>query len=520
MVDVPQRAYPNSEETSSKPAASISGIAATIAVAGSVLTSLLFVVEFVFIAAHRARYHFDLEWMEGAIIDHVARVLSGRSLYVPPSVDFVPLIYTPFYYWVCAPFAALLGVDYFAARLVSLLATLACFALVFGIVYRESNVGGRRGLQAVLPAVVATGVYAGTFALSGGWLDLARVDSLFVALCLGALFTARWARTPGGLLAAALLTFLAFFTKQAGLAVLPGIAISLWALRGSRSAFLFAGATLALVGGSVLALHHVTGGWSTYYLFLVPASHPNDVVEYLNFWKVEVFAEVPFGIVFGLYFALGPGDEHSRERRWAVLPFAGFLIAAAYALRIHSGSYLNDKMPLHAAVALLAGLGLDAAVRGDSAERLRRRAFAYSAILCQLLGLIYPAEGYLPTRGDVAEGRALLNFARMFRGEVLFTEHGHLASQLGKPSTAHGMATFDIERMEKDPRNGRFLVESSYERALSAHRFAAIFTDDGLVMQPAIDRYYRPALYFHDEQRLTPKTGFGARPRNLYVPRR
>jgi hypothetical protein len=224
-------------------------------------------------------------------------------------------------------------------------------------------------------------------------------------------------------------------------------------------------------------------------------------------------------IVFGLYFALGPGDEWSRERRRSILPFAGFAIAAAYTLMLHSGSFLNDKMLLHAAAALLIGLGLDAAVRGDPAGRTRRMAFAYSAIFCQLLVLVYPLENYLPTRADEKEGRALLELARGIRGDILFTESGHLARRLGKPSTAHGMPTFDILRMLTDPRDARGLLTASYERALASHRFAAVITADGLVFQPAIDRYYQPAPYPHDERLLLPKTGPAARPRNFYLPR-
>ena len=91
MLDAtaPLDPYPSAKATPTKPADRIARIAAKIAVTGSLLLALLFVAEFVWAAAHRARYQFDLEWMEGAIVDHVDRLLSGASLYVPPSVDFL-----------------------------------------------------------------------------------------------------------------------------------------------------------------------------------------------------------------------------------------------------------------------------------------------------------------------------------------------------------------------------------------------------------------------------------------------
>ena len=63
----------------------------------------------------RARYPFELEWMEGGVLDHVRVVLSGQPLYRAPSVEFTPFIYTPFYYAVCAALARVFGVGFFLA---------------------------------------------------------------------------------------------------------------------------------------------------------------------------------------------------------------------------------------------------------------------------------------------------------------------------------------------------------------------------------------------------------------------
>ncbi|MGZ3453482.1 MAG: hypothetical protein ACXVEF_28010, partial [Polyangiales bacterium] len=55
--------------------------------------SVAFLVMFVVVAVIRSRYPYELEWMEGAMVDHVDRILQGKRLYVQPSIDFVPFIY-------------------------------------------------------------------------------------------------------------------------------------------------------------------------------------------------------------------------------------------------------------------------------------------------------------------------------------------------------------------------------------------------------------------------------------------
>src|SRR5262249_38404210 len=128
------------------------------------LGSLGYVAAFLWIAVNRASYPFDLEWMEGGVVDHVERLLAGKPLYTAPSVDFVSYIYNPLYYLLSAPVAVVVGVDYLALRLVSTIATVASFVLIFAIVRRET--------KAPVPALFAVGAYAGSFELSGGWFDL------------------------------------------------------------------------------------------------------------------------------------------------------------------------------------------------------------------------------------------------------------------------------------------------------------------------------------------------------------
>ncbi len=138
--------------------------------AAAVVLSLALFALLAFCIAGRLAFPFELEWMEGATLMHVRRVAQGLPLYVQPTIDFVPFAYPPLYYYVCVPFAWLLGANFAAMRLVSVLATGATLILVWLTVKRHS--GGLAG-------TLAAGMFAGCYALSDGRrLDLGRADGV------------------------------------------------------------------------------------------------------------------------------------------------------------------------------------------------------------------------------------------------------------------------------------------------------------------------------------------------------
>ena len=66
---------------------------------------------FVAIALLRIGYPFELEWMEGSMVAHIARVVAGQPLYVSPTLAFTPFAYPPLYFEVSALFARILQVS-------------------------------------------------------------------------------------------------------------------------------------------------------------------------------------------------------------------------------------------------------------------------------------------------------------------------------------------------------------------------------------------------------------------------
>ena len=146
-------------------------------------------------------------------------IVPGAPIYTRPSPDYVPYIYPPLYYWISAQAATLLGVDFLAPRLVSFASICAVFALIAAIIRRSGGdwVG----------ALAGAALFAGTYESTERWFHLARVDSLFLALLLGGIYVLQFGTKRSSAIAAGVLLFLAFLSKQTTLiAIAPVLLVA------------------------------------------------------------------------------------------------------------------------------------------------------------------------------------------------------------------------------------------------------------------------------------------------------
>ncbi|HZS42180.1 MAG TPA: hypothetical protein VFF06_35365, partial [Polyangia bacterium] len=207
--------------------------AATVALAAVALVSLLWLF------ARRAAYPYDLEWMEGGMLCHALRLVEGKPLYAPPSVEFVPFLYTPLYPAILAVLSKLFGLGYGLGRAVSILGFGA--ALVLGYVFARRE-GGSRAC-----AFAAMALPAAAFVPTGAWYDLARPDSLFLGLTTAGLLVGWWKRrSQAGVAIAAALLVAAFFTKQTASPFMLALGVALL-LANPRVVPMYLG-TLAVLG--------------------------------------------------------------------------------------------------------------------------------------------------------------------------------------------------------------------------------------------------------------------------------
>ena len=135
-------------------------------------------------------YPFPLEYLESNSLVEVQRILAGHALYAAPAVGYVPDGYPPLYFATSAAAASVLGLSYLPLRLVSLVSSLACFAVLARLVQRET--------ASAAAGIAAAGLLAATYFVTDTWFDVARVDSLFIALSVAALYAARWMRRTRG----------------------------------------------------------------------------------------------------------------------------------------------------------------------------------------------------------------------------------------------------------------------------------------------------------------------------------
>ena len=212
----------------------------------------LYGLSFLWVALQRLSFPSEIEWMEGGMVAHAARLLSGAPIYAAPSVDFVPFFYTPGYPALLAQLAPLLGgLSLPLGRAVSLSATCAIFVLLYQALRRE-GCPPRYALFGPL-------IYAALFRTCGAFYDLARPDSLALALTLATILLIRSGRSWVTVIAASLLCSVAFLTKQTSAVFFPPLALAL-ATRAPGRALVFTGLTLGLSAGAVLAIDAETDG--------------------------------------------------------------------------------------------------------------------------------------------------------------------------------------------------------------------------------------------------------------------
>lgn len=463
------------------------------------------------IVAQRIAHPFELEWMEGGSLVQVQRILQGLPLYVPPSVDFVPYIYAPLYFYVSAVPAAVLGFGFLPLRLTAFLCSLGVGALVFALVRRETR-SNWAGLAAV-------GLFAASYPLTGTWFDIARVDTLFLLLVMAAAYGLRWAAGWRGLAVAGLLAGLACLTKQQGLPIVA-VMLAFGGLFRRRQAVAFALPAVLVPALGYAMLHWLHGGWSSFYLFDLPRRH------YLQRKMLGVFFVrdllVPMGAACALVAAWAL-QRVRREQLEATAFYALMLMAlggTSLLSRLNVGAAANVLLPMYAWLAVLFGLALHAAA-GACEGRMRPWALGALALaLFQLSWLAYRPAPWIPTPADRAAGWALVAQLKAVKGAVWVPSHPYLAVLAGKPEAAHEMAVEEI--LIADPASKARMI-AEIETALAERRFAVLVLDRAWSFYgqiKALPRLYGPvARQVLPDGALVPVTGYRTRPTLWYEPK-
>jgi len=318
-----------------------------------IVLALFYTLKFLYISASRIGYPFALEWMEGVSLIQVQRVLLEKPMYVQPSIYYVPAIYQPLYFYISAFFAKLIGLHFFSLRLVSLMSSLGTMLIAGRIVYLRT--------KKALSVLLATGLFAGTFYLSGGWFDIARVDMFAIFLFLMSLNLVCFKRPLyfflGGVsFALACLTKQTFFIMALFLCV--GILLS--APKISKYFFL-SFVSVSLIG--VLSFVKLFGKWYVFYVFLLPERHVlfqgiNSFFVFLKSFALDSIIYVfPLPVFLGmLYFFSLPFSKSLRIKEPAIFwrsPYLFWNIIICGTLVVsgagfsNPGGYKNVLLPFY-----------------------------------------------------------------------------------------------------------------------------------------------------------------------------
>ena len=484
---------------------------------------------YLYVALRRIGYPYELEWLEGGAVEIVRRVAEGQSIYVQPSLHYVPYPYTPLYFWVSGALAHVTGVGFLPLRLVSLLSSLGCCVVLVRIVWSETG--------DPVAGILASGLFTATFAVSGAWLDIGRVDSFSLFLLLLALCVARRAETVGRGIGVGVLVFLAFFSKQDTLiAAAPVLALLVVTRRRAGAAAL--AAALGLVVGSTVVLNAITHDWYGYYVFDELAHQGLTGSAWTTFFTRSLLHE-PWALLLGLAgLAMAVLLRRRTERRtdwlfWSVAVCG--LLASSLVSRLHSGGGPDVLMPAFAGIAIFAALGYDmlrreaarlgedgSAVplsRGRQVSALASASLA-AVVAVQMVALHYDPARYIPSAADRAAGDRFIALVRHTPGAVIVADHPYYDTLAGKASWAQGEALHDVIRA--GPSVARRDLLASIESFLTSSQPASVFSDDpGSALGPSSLPYFHRSTMkvFACPTCFYPVTDIAVRPGFLFVRR-
>jgi hypothetical protein len=442
--------------------------------AGLTLCSVYYLIVFCLLGWARLLFPGALEWVEGSMYCHVARLLAGQALYVEPSPEFVPSIYPPLYFYAAAALSSLTGPGFATLRLISLLSALGSMALIALLVSRETS--------SRIAGLWAAGLFAATYHASATYLDIGRIDTLFLFLVLGSVAAIRFAAgMPGCLLAAGLLVCAAL-TKQTALVLSLPLVLYACMARPRLQALVFVGVLAAGIALMTALLNAASSGWYVLYVFTLPGRHPILWERLGPFWLEQLRTCAVAGALTVTWFFLAP-TRQNRPRTILYGLLCTALIAVACMAWIKIGGFKNVLISAHAALALGTGLAL-----GSAHHHLMRIVF-YAAALMQFAVLWYNPLPLVPGDDHARILHRSVAAVQSIEGEVYAPTAGYLTMMAGKQNSAHLGCINDVLYGDSGPVRDRLIADIN--EAIRSHEYTAILLDRPFgAFQHEVDAHY------------------------------
>jgi hypothetical protein len=446
--------------------------------------------------AGRSTFPLDLEWMEGGTLLHAQRIAHGQGIYVAPSLDFIPFLYTPLYPALLALLSLVAPLGYLLGRWVSILAFAGALATIVVTSLGEGSNRFRK-ILALLIGLAGAGAVAASFALTGYFYDLVRSDSLLLALEGLALWLALRGQGWKSAMLAGVVIALAFFAKQTATIVGIGIGVGLLAASFRRGLVYGSAAALVLAGGVGL-LVKTSHGWFWTYIFKLHQSHAfrweaiTDIAwPFLHQYCWPMFAALVFATV-GL--ALSRRLRRSDAILWAValagviaalvgfatqwadsnafIPAVFFptLSASVLVARLCEVALTGRKWGALIVAAWSAALLGGQSLHTGAPTPVRGRARSPILRGWPGLGKVLPTlASAVPSAEDRVAARRLLDELGGLPSPLFIPFHPYYAVLAGKQPFVHRMGVRDVEAALGRP--------AGLDQAIAAGYFAAIVLD-------------------------------------------
>jgi hypothetical protein len=395
--------------------------------------------------ALRIAYPFALEWMEGNEWYFGFRIATGLPVYGDPNtIGFIPHPYPPLFGWMSAAFIKIFGAELWPARLVSILFTAIATSCIGRAVCRSTRSRPAAWLGACM--------FLGLYGVLDTWYDLIRGDIVYTSLTLAA-FTL-WAERPASSrhVAGALgLLAVASLAKQTAVIVLAFASLhGLVSLR--RPLPIATGIGVCFVLHA--ALHFATAGWSTFWIWEVPARHAVQWGRFVpgGVARTAWIVALPLAVVAVHGFAnRAKASGHARRRFdslqhfelgsiWGTALLASFVAGAISYSKVGSG--INNLILLAAVTCIVTACAFGKLLALTAASRAG--ALAAGLLVGQAALSIYDPRAEIPTSADRAAGDALVETIRGIPGEVHVLDDASLAHRAGEQPSIGGMAIGDL----------------------------------------------------------------------------
>ena len=484
----------------------------------AVAVAILFTAVYFAAALPRLVYPYDLDFLEDSVLLEAVRFSNNQPVYIPPNAVFNPHVYMPLYFWLGGLLFRMAGPSLLLLRSVSLGAVLATIVAIYWISKRESA-------QHWI-AVTGAGLFLAGYAISGYWYELARVDSLFVALTVWGLALAVYAEgLTHRLILSAVLLALATFTKQTGFAVGASMAVFLLITAGRRAGS-FSLVFLVLTVVPALLINKITSGWFFYHIFYIGTADPTEFGRLVSFVKDKIFG-VMAGLSLAAILAVILYVRRSGLRALLDQPwFAGITLAVVISGlgRFRVGGNLNNLMPAYTLLCLSPGLLFHAAHLPPTDPRPEPSRWPFVEWLIAALALGQFALGaylpavHIPTAAMRRSGDELIHQIASVDGPVLVMMHPYYAMLAGKePSTQ--IATLWYVR-----HRGELPLPPDFVDRIKTQYYSEIISDGSsfetdTALQTLLTTYYVPAQSLRYDQAPPTNTGVVVRPSLVYLPR-